>query len=143
MVHAQQQPGKSLPHPRVVELDANGKKELRILGGPPDSYEMRSGLVVLPPGDSIGQHSTRMNEEVLVVLEGSGEMVFGDGSKLPVRANSAVYCPPHAIHNVVNTGRDVLRYVYVVSRAEWPATTGEFHSGRKQNKLGSFERLGR
>jgi mannose-6-phosphate isomerase-like protein (cupin superfamily) len=110
------QPNK--PRQKVVELDSKGNKELPILSGPPQSYRMRSGLVVLSPGDSIGKHSTHQNEEVLVVLEGDGEMVFGDGSKLPVKANSALYCPPETEHNVVNTGTGLLRYVYVVSQAK-------------------------
>ena len=107
-----------VPHQKVVELDAKGMKELRILAGAPESYRMRAGLIVLAPGDSVGRHSTQQKEEVLVVLEGSGEMVFGDGSKLPVHANSALYCPPETAHDVVNTGHAVLRYVYVVSRAK-------------------------
>jgi mannose-6-phosphate isomerase-like protein (cupin superfamily) len=107
-----------VPRQKVVELDAKGMKELRILAGAPESYRMRAGLIVLAPGDSVGRHSTQQKEEVLVVLEGSGEMVFGDGSKLPVHANSALYCPPETAHDVVNTGHAVLRYVYVVSRAK-------------------------
>jgi mannose-6-phosphate isomerase-like protein (cupin superfamily) len=107
-----------VPRQKVVELDAKGRKELRILAGAPESYRMRAGLIVLAPGDSVGRHSTQQNEEVLVVLEGSGEMVFGDGSRLPVHANSALYCPPETTHDVLNTDHAVLRYVYVVSRAK-------------------------
>jgi mannose-6-phosphate isomerase-like protein (cupin superfamily) len=107
-----------VPHQKVVKLDSQERKELRILGGTPESYRMRAGLVVLAPGDSVGRHSTQQNEELLVVLEGSGEMIFGDGSKLPVRANTALYCPPETTHDVVNTGRKALRYVYVVSQAK-------------------------
>ena len=55
---------------------------------------MKSGLVVLAPGKSVGKHSTGQNEELLIVLQGQGEMCFKDGSKLPVKANSALYCPP-------------------------------------------------
>jgi len=76
---------------------------------------MRSGLVVLAPGKSVGKHSTEQNEELLVVLEGRGEMTFRDGSKLPVKAQSALYCPPGTEHDVTNTGTGALRYVYVVA----------------------------
>jgi mannose-6-phosphate isomerase-like protein (cupin superfamily) len=74
--------------------------------------------VVLLPGKSVGKHSTEQNEELLIVLEGQGEMSFKDGSKLPVKANSALYCPPQTEHNVTNTGTGVLRYVYVVAKAK-------------------------
>jgi len=42
-------------------------------------------------------------------------MTFKDGSKLPVKANSALYCPPETEHNVTNSGTVRLRYVYVVA----------------------------
>jgi mannose-6-phosphate isomerase-like protein (cupin superfamily) len=103
------------PRPKVVELDSRGKDYLQVLGGPPESVTMRSGLVVLAPNKSVGKHSTGQYEELLVVLEGQGEMSFKDGSKLPVRANHALYCPPETEHNVTNTGRSVLRYVYIVA----------------------------
>jgi mannose-6-phosphate isomerase-like protein (cupin superfamily) len=44
-------------------------------------------------------------------------MTLKDGSKLQVKANSAVYCPTQTEHNVINTGTDNLRYLYVVSIA--------------------------
>lgn len=89
-----------------------------MLSGPPESVTMKSGLVVLPPGKSVGKHSTEQNEELLIVFEGQGEMAFADGSKLPVSADSALYCPPHTEHNVTNTGTGLLRYVYVVAKAK-------------------------
>jgi len=76
---------------------------------------MRSGLVVLAPQKSVGSHSTGQNEEILIVLEGKGEMLFSDGHSLPVQASHAVYCPPHTVHDVKNTGPVELRYVYVVA----------------------------
>ncbi len=68
-------------------------------------------LVVLVPQKSVGRHSTGQNEEVLIVLEGHGEMLFGNGHTLPVEANHAVYYPPRTAHDVKNTGRGDLRYV--------------------------------
>jgi mannose-6-phosphate isomerase-like protein (cupin superfamily) len=103
-------------HAKVVGLDSAGKDDLKILG-PPESVSMRSGLVVLAPGKSVGKHTTGQNEELLVVLEGKGAMTFADGSKLPVEANHALYCPPATEHNVTNSGTSALRYVYVVARA--------------------------
>jgi mannose-6-phosphate isomerase-like protein (cupin superfamily) len=108
---------KVKPSPKVVKLDSGGKDYLQVLGGPPESVTMRSGLVVLAPNKSVGKHSTKQNEEVLVVLEGQGEMIFKDGSKLDVKANHALYCPPETEHDVRNTGNSILRYVYVVANA--------------------------
>ena len=103
------------PRAKVIPLESSGKDYIPVLSGPPESVSMKSGLVALAPGKSVGQHSTEHNEELLVVLEGQGEMTFKDGSKLPVRANSALYCPPETEHNVTNTGGGILRYVYVVA----------------------------
>jgi quercetin dioxygenase-like cupin family protein len=107
--------GTSAPTPKVVLLESSGTDYVPVLSGPPESINMRSGLVVLAPGKSVGKHSTEQNEELLVVLEGQGEMTFRDGSKLLVKAQSALYCPPETEHNVTNTGIGPLRYVYVVA----------------------------
>jgi len=109
--------GRGMPQPKVIPLGSSGKEVTPVLAGPPESVKTKSGLVVLAPGKSVGKHSTEGNEELLVVFEGQGVMTFEDGSKLQVKANSAVYCPPQTEHNVTNTGTDNLRYLYVVSNA--------------------------
>jgi mannose-6-phosphate isomerase-like protein (cupin superfamily) len=78
---------------------------------------MRSGLVLLAPGESVGTHTTAGNEEFLLVLEGRGEFRITDGPVLPVLGGSALYCPPGREHDVVNTGEGMLRYVFVVAKA--------------------------
>jgi mannose-6-phosphate isomerase-like protein (cupin superfamily) len=103
------------PSAKVLKLDSGGKKDLQLLSGPPETVTMRSGLVTLEPQQSVGKHSTRQHEEMLVVLKGEGKMLFGDGSSLPVDTNHVLYCPPETEHDVVNTGPGVLRYVYIVA----------------------------
>jgi len=104
--------------PRVVHLDLAGMDYVPILGGPPQSASMRSGLVVLSPGKSVGKHSTGDYEELVVVLQGRGELqICGQGS-LAMEAGAVVYCPPETEHDVVATGAGPLRYVYVVARAK-------------------------
>jgi len=105
------------PHAKVVALEQPGSGVLPLLTGPPETVTMKSGYVVLEPGRSVGRHSTGHREEMLVVLEGQGEMIFHDGSKLAIRGNTALYCPPETEHDVVNTGQGMLRYVYIVSAA--------------------------
>ncbi|MBZ5656616.1 MAG: cupin domain-containing protein [Acidobacteriia bacterium] len=113
-----QESTKGKPSAKVMELDSAGRRELTLLSGPPETVTMRSGLVSLEPNQSVGKHSTKGNEEMLVVLEGKGKMVFNDGSELAVEANHVLYCPPQTEHNVVNTGTGTLRYVYIVAKAE-------------------------
>ena len=111
---AQSQPK---PQVKVVALQKSENGILPILSGPPETVTMKSGYVVLEPGRSVGRHSTEHHEEILVVLEGQGEMLFHDGSKRKIEGNTALYCPPETEHDVVNTGTGNLRYVYVVADA--------------------------
>jgi quercetin dioxygenase-like cupin family protein len=111
---AQSQPK---PHAKIVALDKSDNGILPILAGPPETVTMKSGYVVLEPGRSVGKHSTERHEELLIVLEGQGEMIFHDGSKLELKARTALYCPPETEHDVWNTGAATLRYVYVVANA--------------------------
>jgi mannose-6-phosphate isomerase-like protein (cupin superfamily) len=106
---------KEKPHAQVFKLDGKGQKEMPLLSGPPATVTMRSGLVTLVPGQSVGKHSTGQHEEMLVVFEGEGKMLFHDGSSLVIGGNHALYCPPETEHDVVNTGTGVLRYVYIVA----------------------------
>ncbi len=79
---------------------------------------MHSGLVVLSPGTSVGIHNTKNYEEVLVVFTGEGEMITTGGPTLILKAGTVAYCPPRTEHNVINIGKGLLRYLYVVANAE-------------------------
>jgi len=103
------------PHAKVIPFESSGQAIQPLLSGPPETVTMRSGLVTLAPGQSVGKHSTGQHEEMLVILAGQGEMIFKDGSKLGVAADHALYCPPETEHDVKNTGSEALRYVYVVA----------------------------
>ncbi len=105
------------PHAKLVQLNRSGAHDLPPLAGPPETVTMKSGLVTLPPRQSVGKHSTASHEEMLVILEGKGEMKFEDGTALPVDPDHILYCPPQTTHDVTNTGTGVLRYIYIVASA--------------------------
>ena len=88
-----------------------------LLEGAPQTAGMRSGFVRLAPGASVGWHSTAQNEESLVILHGQGEALFDGFEKRPFTAPASLYIPPTTRHNVTNTGRETLEYVYVVAPA--------------------------
>ncbi len=104
------------PEPLSIQLDPAATEYLRVLGGPPESVTMRSGYVVLQPGNSVGKHSTEAFEEMVIVLDGEGEMILEDGTVLPLKPYAVAYCPPATEHDVRNTGSGPLRYIYVVAR---------------------------
>ena len=105
--------------PYVIDW-TSGKPYLPLLEGPPATCGMRSVRVELRQGEEIGEHSTGNHEEVLVIIEGRGEMVIEGHSPLAIRGGQEAYVPPRTRHNVRNAGSLPLRYIYVV--APVPAT---------------------
>jgi len=107
------------PRPLTLPLECAGG-DCPLLRGVPQTAGMRSGFVRLKPGESVGWHTTGSNEETLVILRGRGEArLEGQGSR-PFSTPTMVYIPPATRHNVANTGRELLEYVYVVAPARTP-----------------------
>jgi len=100
--------------PYVIDW-TSGKPYLPLLEGPPATCGMRSGRVELRQGEEIGEHSTGNHEEVLVVIEGQGEVILEGQSPLAIRGGQEAYVPPRTRHNVRNTACLLLRYIYVVA----------------------------
>ena len=107
------------PQPFTLPLDCPGGY-CALLQGAPQTSGMRSGLVRLKPGESIGEHTTGKNEESLVVLHGQGEARIEGHPAIPFRAPALVYVPTASRHNVENTGTELLEYVYVVAPTQTP-----------------------
>lgn len=108
------------PTPCAVDLGAGAGDRRVVLGGPPQTAGMRSGVVLLRPGSAVGRHNTGSREEFIVVLEGRGEVRVAAAEPLSVSAGMGAYVPPERDHDVVNTGDAPLRYVYVVASAPGP-----------------------
>jgi quercetin dioxygenase-like cupin family protein len=104
------------PEPRVVQLAA-GSAYQPIVEGPPLAVGMHSGRVVVLPGQGAETHSTEGYEEILVVVQGEGELRIEGGPSLPLAAGTAAYVPPATRHHTVCTGGTPLRYVYVAAPA--------------------------
>jgi mannose-6-phosphate isomerase-like protein (cupin superfamily) len=86
-----------------------------LLDGPPQTRGMRCGRVVLKPGETAGEHTTGQYEEVLIILEGQGELWFKDLPSLAAGKGYLLYVPPQVNHDVRNTGTAELRYLYIVA----------------------------
>ena len=78
-------------------------------------------LTVLPPGKAqCPFHNHRGEEEMFFILEGEGELRFGD-RRYPLRAHDVIACPtggPEVAHQIINTGSSELRYLAVSNRVE-------------------------
>lgn len=77
---------------------------------------LRSGYVVLKPKESIGRHNTGPSEEVLFIISGSGLVCHGKKGSLKVKKSAFVYIGPQMPHNVINTSKDLLKYIYTAAR---------------------------
>ncbi len=107
----------SRPQPLALPL-ACTEGNCPLLRGAPQTTGMRSGLVRLKPAESVGWHTTGPNEEALVILQGQGEALLEGHPKLTLAGPGFAYMPPATRHNVVNTGNELLEYVYVVAPAK-------------------------
>ena len=103
--------------PIVIDTTSGENRYTRLLGGPPNSSSMRSGKVILQPGESVGKHSTKSNEEFIVILDGEGVFIVNDNQRLDFDNHSVLYCPPMTEHDIQNTGSTPLSYIYVVAKA--------------------------
>jgi outer membrane receptor protein involved in Fe transport len=51
------------------------------------------------------------------LLSGAGEMRITGGPAFLLQPYSVAYCPPLTEHDVINTGSDTLRYIWLVAKA--------------------------
>jgi quercetin dioxygenase-like cupin family protein len=77
------------------------------------SSQFHSGYVVLESGKEVGEHATEDGEELIVVVEGRGE-VISEGNAQAIEAPCVVLVPAHTAHNVRNTSKALLKYVYAL-----------------------------
>ncbi len=78
-------------------------------------------LTVLPPGKvQCPFHNHHGEEEMFLILEGEGELRFGD-QRYPIRRHDVIACPtggPEVAHQIVNTGTTTMRYLALSTRVE-------------------------
>lgn len=71
-------------------------------------------LTVLPPGKvQCPFHNHHGEEEMFLILEGEGELRFGD-QRYPLRKHDVIACPtggPEVAHQIINTGSETMRYL--------------------------------
>lgn len=71
-------------------------------------------LTVLPPGKvQCPFHNHHGEEEMFLILDGTGELRFGD-ARYPLRRHDVIACPtggPETAHQIINTGDVDLRYL--------------------------------
>jgi quercetin dioxygenase-like cupin family protein len=99
---------------KVVGLEGN-VRYLRLLAGVPETKGMKSGYVILQPGESVGEHSTDAKEEAIIILEGELQVFVGGKPVVAAKKDQVVHIPAHTLHDMKNIGTGAARYVYVVA----------------------------
>ena len=103
--------------PKIIKLDTEYKYRRLFSIKNRNAVAVRSGHVFLKENEAVGEHNTEDMEEVIIVLDGHGELTINRKEKLNFEENSALYVPPNTVHDVKNTGKVDLRYVYVACPA--------------------------
>ena len=89
-------------------------------------------LTVLPPGKvQCPFHSHHGEEEMFLIIEGEGELRFGD-QHYPIRKHDVIACPPggpEVAHQIINTGQTTMRYLALSTLSEVDAC--EYPDSRK------------
>ena len=96
-------------------------------------------LTVVAPGKrNCPFHSHRAEEEMFFILEGTGELRYGE-SRYSLRAGDIIACPtggPDTAHQIINTGDTEMRYLSVSTMA--PIEICEYPDS---HKFGVYEDL--
>ncbi|MFH0839543.1 MAG: cupin domain-containing protein [Candidatus Omnitrophota bacterium] len=107
------------PHGKVAlkKLHPDAKEKYTRLFSKIDksAISLRSGCVILMPGENVGGHSTEAAEELLIILEGKGKLSLGEAAEVDIEKDHVVYIPPNTLHDVKNTGKESLRYVFITA----------------------------
>jgi len=93
-------------------------------------------LTELPPGKAqCPFHSHREEEEMFLILEGEGELRFGD-QRFRIGKHDVIACPtggPEIAHQIINTGSTPMRYLALSNIADT-----EICEYPDSNKVGVF-----
>ena len=89
-----------------------GENGVYVAGDTPASTKFVTGRFVLPPGKTPHLPHTHVEEEVMIIERGHGE-IFCDGKTTKIGPGSVMYTTPNAPHGITNTGDEPIVFYYV------------------------------
>jgi len=75
---------------------------------------LKSGFVILKPGEEVGSHKTLKKEELLIILEGKATVVC-ENKEAHLEELQIIFIPENTEHNVRNDSEKILKYLYIVT----------------------------
>jgi uncharacterized cupin superfamily protein len=110
------------------DIEENGLYTSRraTIGSLIGARDLGYNLSVVPPGKvQCPFHSHFGEEEMFFILDGEGELRFGD-RRYPLRQNDVIACPrggAEVAHQIINTGTVDLRYLAISTMVDIEACT--------------------
>ena len=105
----------------ALEMRGNGQgfvAEVGAIGPAIGAEKLGCSLVVVPPGKKAWPyHLQHANEEMFVILEGTGTLRY-EGETFPVKAGDVIATPVGKAHQIVNTSDAELRYLAISTMIE-------------------------
>jgi len=110
--------------PKIISYDPASDQYQGLLDGEKDSVAFYSGFVTLEPNSRGELHSTEEYEEMIIVLQGEGQLNITNQESLKVSFGKVAYVPPHTEHQMKNTGREIFKYIYVATQSNHMPSNG-------------------
>ena len=83
---------------------------------PPMANPVREiGWLTLKPGDTVGFHKHEVNEDIYIVISGTGVFINDDGTKHEVQTGDVTIARLGQSHAIENTGNDDLVFISVIA----------------------------
>jgi len=72
------------------------------------------GVNETDPGSMVPEHKHELEEEVMFFISGKGKFITED-EEIPIEPGVCIYNPPGGSHKIVNTGNEILKFVWIYS----------------------------
>jgi len=109
---------KKVVEPKVITFNPDSIQYQPLLDGEKDSVVFYSSVVTLAPNKSGKIHNSEIYEEIIITLEGEGQLRILKHKNLDVKFGKIALVPPYTEHQMVNTGTKKFKYIYVATKSK-------------------------
>lgn len=104
----------------IEREDGPFKERCAVIGKNIGAKKLNYSIAIVPPGKKMCPfHNHRINEELFIIIEGTGILRFGSQT-YELKRHDVIACPPgdrSVAHQIINTGTADLKY-FCLSTAE-------------------------